>query len=536
MSSTEERPDIAVVLTRPLSWLAAQVERQSFWFVTILAIGVTVVAAAKARYRRLWLDEIMGLLIAKLPHASDIWRIVRTGADNQPPFYHLLTRASVHVVGNDAWGLRLPSLAGYVLFCLSLYWFVSRRTSKLYGVLAFLFPSVTGCWYYATEGRPYALVLACTGLAAVCWQSIVLNYARRFMLAGLFLSLAGTLNLHYYSPLLFAPFAFAELIRTYQRRRIDKAVWLALILPSLALIPYLGIVRESRVKSGIPFAYYATPSWYDSLADFTGQFLGPTLVILPAIGCIYLVWRIAPRLSSSRNSSFFSMNRGEFQPDFTLLLGFTLLPILGIAFSKFATHIFFTRYIVGSMFGICALAVIILWLIFSGAKEPAVLVGLVICVVFARLSYFELKGALAQRGVSVDSAYQLHLPRKVIQGDLPIVAAGVNEFMDIRYYGDQDLRSRSVYVSSEELASQYLGFTFLERMMIGSAPYFGTNVTDYRQFTREHRTFYLLGGRPWWLIPKLLADGAQLQMLQGGLASTHGDLFEDLFLVRMPGE
>lgn len=535
MSSTEEKTNSAPVLTHPISRLAAQVERQGFWLVTILAMGVAAVAAVKARYRRLWLDEIMGLLIAKLPHASDIWRIVRTGADNQPPFYHLLTRTSIHMFGNDAWGLRLPSLAGYLLFCLSLYWFVSRRTSKLYGLLAFLFPSLTGCWYYATEGRPYGLVLGCTGLAAVCWQLIALNHARKLMLVGLFLSLAGTLNLHYYSPLLFAPFAFAELVRTFKRRRIDKAVWLALILPSLALIPYLGILRETRVKSGIPFAYYATPTWYGSLAEFTGQFLGPALVALLTIICIYLVWRVVPSPSSLRHNELFSQKIDEFQLDFALLLGFTLLPILGIAFSKFVTHVLFMRYLVGSMFGICALVVIALWLIFSGAKEPALLVGLVICGLFARSSYSEVKGALAERKIPVDSTFRYSIPQRVVQGDLPIVAAGVNEFMDIQYYGGRDLRSRSVYISSEEFANQYLGFTFLERMMIGAAPFFGTKVIDYRQFTREHPTFYMLGGTTWWLLPKLLADGAQLQMLQGGLASVRGDFLDDLFLVRMPG-
>ena len=535
MSSTEEKTNIASVLTRSISGLAAQVERQSFWFLAMLAMGLAAVAAVKARYRRLWLDEIMGMLIAKLPHASDIWRIVRTGADNQPPFYHLITRAGVHVFGNDAWGLRLPSLAGYLLFCLSLYWFVSRRTSKLYGLLAFLFPSLTGCWYYATEGRPYGLVLGCTGLAAVCWQSIVLNHARKLMLAGLFLSLVGALNLHYYSPLLFAPFAFAELVRTYQRRSIDKAVWLALTLPSLALIPYVGILRESRGKSGVPYAYYATPTWYDSLAEFIGQFLGPTLVAFSAIGCIYLIWRVAPSFSSSRRNEPFSQKTGELRLDFALLLGFTLLPILGIAFSKFVTHILFMRYMIGSMFGVCALVIIILSLIFSGAKEPALLVGLVLCGLFTRTSYFEVKGALAVRRSPTDSASFYHLPQRVVQGDLPIVGGGVHEFMDIRYYGGRELRSRSVYVSSEEFSNQYLGFTFLERMMIGAAPYFGTKVVDYRQFTREHPTFYMLGGTIWWMLPKLLADGAQLQLLQGGTASTHGDYFDDLFLVRMPG-
>jgi len=489
IASTEEKEKSlgAAGVVRRIFSIAAKIEERSLWALMILAGYVWIVAALKARYRHLWLDEIMGLLIAKLPRTADIWRIVRTGADNQPPAYHLLTRASVHLLGNDAWGLRLPSVAGYLLFCLSLYWFVGRRTSKLYGLLAFIFPCLTGCWYYATEGRPYALVLGCTGLAAVCWQSIAMHRGRKLMLIGLFLALAGTLNLHYYSPLLFAPFVFAELVRTYQRRTADWGVWMALLLPAVALLPYIGILRESRVNSGIPFAYYAVPHWYGSLAEFADQFLGPTLIAFLAIACIYTMWSVVARPLAGPQIELQAEWSNEGLADLALLLGFTLLPIVGIAFSKFATHIFFARYIVGSMFGICGLIIVLLWFVFAGAKEPALLAGLVLCALFARSGYSEMKDALALRRAPADSASTYHLPVDIIRGNLPIVAGGPNEFLDIRYYGSQDLRSRTVYVSSDEFAKKHLAFTFLERMMIGSAPYFGTNVTDIRDLRASIR-------------------------------------------------
>ncbi|MBV9678722.1 MAG: hypothetical protein JO185_20470, partial [Acidobacteriaceae bacterium] len=139
---------------RGLKWLASQADHFAPWIMASILAMMGMLGIVKAYYKPLWLDEIMGVLIAKLPLKSDIWAICKAGVDNQPPLYHYAMRASIQFFGNDALGTRVPSLVGYLLFSLCLYWFVSRRASRLYGLAAMLFPWTTRCWYYATEGRP----------------------------------------------------------------------------------------------------------------------------------------------------------------------------------------------------------------------------------------------------------------------------------------------------------------------------------------------------------------------------------------------
>ncbi len=517
-----------------LRWFVLQAERLTPWIAGAALTAFGALGIAKAFYKPFWLDEIMGVLIAKTSVSSDIWAICKSGADNQPPFYHYAMRSSVRLFGNDALGMRIPSIVGYILFCLSLYWFVGRRTSRLYGLIAMLLAGTTGCWEYATEARPYALVLACTGIAAVCWQSIALDKSRRFMLFALGLSLACAFSLHYYSLLLLAPFLIAECFRSYKRRVLDFPVWLALTAPVLALIPYLPVIQATRVNSGIANPYYARPALYGSFLGYAFQFLAPSLVALIGIGCIYVLFRILVYSPQSQTRDGQISNREELIPELVLLFSLACVPILAIALSKFITHIFFNRYAIGSMFGIVALISIGMWLAFSGRKEPALSIALVLSAVLAHTAAGEMMQIRGERGHPIQAAILRRIPADALRNDLPIVAAGPNEFMDLSYYGDRALRKRLFYLSSEESAKRILGFTFLERMMIGSAPYFGTQVVDYNAFLNAHRSFYVFGSPQWWLYPQLIRDGAQLQMLQGGPVDSQGGYADLFFFGQMP--
>ena len=526
IARSKRAPQILPVFKGEFDRVLSELERGSLYLVLVWLALIVAIGVIKAWYKPLWLDEIMSVLISKLPNSADIWAVCKSGADNQPPFYHYVTRACVRLFGNDAFGVRAPSLAGYILLCTCLYWFLARRTSRLYGLIALLIPGVTGCWEYATEARPYALVMGCAAMAAVCWQSIVMEEKRRLALFGLSISLAAAFSLHYFSPVLIAPFAFAELVRTYRRRRPDFSVWLALAIPFLVLIPLVPVILATRINSGLPFAWYARPSLYGSLENFASQFLNPSLVALIALNCIYLVYRI---LWPRQTADFVHISKlKELAPDAALILGLTIVPVLAVLLAKLVTHVFFNRYAATGMIGIVALIAAGIWLAFSGRKGPAVAAMLVFGGVFAHRAYYDLKSAHEQwtnlsRGGGIK-----HVPSAAGSDNLPIVAAGPNEFMDLTQYGDRALRHRLYYVSSEQIAARIMGFSFLERMMIGSAPFFGTQVMNYDDFLQAHPKFYLFGSPNWWLYPKLIADHARIEMLQAGLADQFGN-YADFF-------
>ena len=72
--------------------------------------------------------------------------------------------------------------------------------------------------------------------------------------------------------------------------------------------------------------------------------------------------------------------------------------------------------------------------------------------------------------------------------------------------------------------------------MLGSAPYFGTQVVDYSTFIKEHPGFYVFGSLQFseWVVPKLMADHADLQLVQGGPVNIFGGFADVCLRAQMP--
>ncbi len=515
-------------------WLAIKAENLSHWIAAAILIEFAFIGVVKARYRTMWLDEIMGSFIIRLPSRSQIWTICQSGADNQPPFYHYLMRASMSLFGgSDILGMRIPSVLGFCLCCFCLYWFVSRNVSKLYGIVAMLYPALTLAWVYGTEGRPYALLLGLASLAAVCWQAV--NRGRRIMAVGLWLTLLLALNCHYYAVLMLVPLGIAESVRTYIRKKIDFFVWLALTTPPLTLLVYIPVLRVSKTNSGIPYAPFTNPALYYAFWRYNGEFLGSSLIFLIFLGAVYLAVRTFSLDSGGAVLGWFrSGNRAQLLPEVSLVLGFTSMPVFVILFSKFATHIFFPRYAITGIFGFAALIGLSAGLAFWDKKGPALaLVVMSSILVFYYQGHEDVPLITSARNTPQTISVPHRLPQSVLDGNLPIVPTDLDDFMKFNYYGDSALRKRLFYVSSEKLAEQYLGFTFHERMMLGAAPYFHTQVVDYDAFIHEHPTFYVFGSLRFsqWVVPKLMADGAELKLIQGGPSG--GGYLDECFLAKV---
>src|SRR5262249_2780883 len=147
-------------------------------------------------------------------------------AEQMPPFFYVLTRASLSLFGESNFVLRLPAVVGVWAMGLCLYRFVSKRSTALYGLMAMFFALTTNACYYAFQARPYGLVLGFSGIALICWQSLAEEKENRVLpLVGLWLSLAAAVACHYYSVLIPMAFALGEVARTLRRSKIDLLVW-----------------------------------------------------------------------------------------------------------------------------------------------------------------------------------------------------------------------------------------------------------------------------------------------------------------------
>jgi hypothetical protein len=147
--------------------------------------------------------------------------------------------------------------------------FVARRTNAVYGLMAMLLPSLTVAYYYASEARGYAFVLAFGAIALVCWQLAAEGVRRRIALVGLAVALALATSSHYYAILLLVPLALGELTRTLAGRRVDPAVWVAFCF---ALLPFAAFIQLVRASHGYAAGFWGRPTWPDSARFFSFLF------------------------------------------------------------------------------------------------------------------------------------------------------------------------------------------------------------------------------------------------------------------------
>src|SRR5262245_6652550 len=153
--------------------IADACEAHRFWLLSAASALYLIVVGLSAAQKQLENDELFTLYISRLPSMGEVWSALLTGAEQLPPFFYVLTRASLSLFGESQLTLRLPAVVGVWVMGLCLYRFVSKRSTALYGLIAMLFALTTNACYYAFEARPYGLILGFSGIALLCWQSFL---------------------------------------------------------------------------------------------------------------------------------------------------------------------------------------------------------------------------------------------------------------------------------------------------------------------------------------------------------------------------
>jgi uncharacterized membrane protein len=83
----------------------------------LLLCGLSLVYLAGtcslASRKLLWFDKFFTFYIAQVPSIADIWSALSTGADQIPPPFYLITRASLALFGVNHLAVRLPEVLGF---------------------------------------------------------------------------------------------------------------------------------------------------------------------------------------------------------------------------------------------------------------------------------------------------------------------------------------------------------------------------------------------------------------------------------------
>jgi hypothetical protein len=451
-----------------------------------------------------------------LPTMRDVWGALTSGGEQLPPFFYLVTRASLGLFGSNHLSIRLPEMLGFWLMSACLLVFVARRATWFAALTAAAFPLVTMAYHYAFEARPYGMVLGFGALALVCWQSAALDRHRVLALAGLAVSLSAALSSHSYGVFLVLPLAVGETVRTLERRRLDLGMWAALALPAVPLALHLPLIRAGAAYSG---AFWARPQWIN-VPDFYDHLL--VLAVVPVTAVLVLAAVHAALSPQGARGAGAVPDRTVLLQDVAAAASFVLIPLVSVVLAKVATGAFTHRYAMPAVIGF------------------AVLAGLGVAVAFRRRPFMRLVTVaclggwfvLAQvRELREPTGFSQPVSRATVDrpaawleahGDaqLPLVIADPHNLVVLSHYGAPEVRSRMVYLADPALALKHLGHNSVERGMLDLLrPWFGMNIVEFEPFMAEHPRVLLYGdfvrlGFLNWMLPELQARGMRIELLE----------------------
>ena len=444
-----------------------------YGFSIVYLFSTCLLAARKP----LWNDELFTFYIATLPSVSDIWSALLTGAEQIPPFFHLITQMSLFLFGANGLVTRLPEVLGFLVMSLCLFRYVANRFSAHSGFAAMLFPLVTAAYYYAYEGRPYGMVLGLAGVCLVCWQSAAEGCQRKLSLIGLALSFAVAVSSHYYAVLLLMPLAVGEAIRSFSLRRLDFTMWIALGFGMVPLILFMPLIRGAKNYS----AHFGAPLQWSQITDFYYWLLTPALLplmVMLLLPAIYLPTSVSaynqvPRYKAASH-------------EISAALGFIAIPIVAVTLAKLVTGAFVVRYVLPSVLGFSILLAVAAHRLSVGRAIMSALFVLSLSITFIAL---QVRNFRYVSQASLRQAKTQEFLRFNSQDQLPIVVSDLHTFMELAYHAPRDLASRVVYLADPQASLRYLGHTSVEQGILDLQPWFRVNVEHYAPYVASHQQF-----------------------------------------------
>jgi len=393
----------------------------------------------------LWTDSVSS--IGEIVHIERTWPLY---AD--PLAYHLMAHAAIRLFGAGAFAIRIPSLLGFLLMQICLFFFVRRIAGERAGVAALALPAISGWLFYSQEGRSYGLLLGLFGLAIVSWQTATRYETKRaFALIVLAVAIALALNTHYFGVLLLIPLTAAEFFRIFERRRLDLPVLASIGAGSagiLFVVPFMRAAMEFRanhLRHG-NVRLQTVGSAFVNLLTCVPQEERTEAILLAiiAISALAVLWGFL-RLLRARAIQLPACEA-------VLLIALCALPFFGYLLASLTSHTFEPRFVVGSLFGTAALLAISLSPAFR--REPAWNDALLL--LFLSLGVLGVVHILAARISSKHDLSALTVTPQIKQALLSspsqqLYFQNVEVFEFANYYEpDPDIRSRMTLVYSRD--------------------------------------------------------------------------------------
>ena len=452
------------------------IQRHQVVVLLLFSIAFCLSGFASAARKPLWFDELATYIPAQLPSWGDVFRYYSDGGDVHTPFASALVRLCLALPGAPEIKARAPMILGFLLACLSIFGILAKRTNALYALAAVLILACTRARYYATELRPYGILLGLSALAILCW----LEYRERprvYWLAALGAALGSATLLHVFGAFVCLPILIAEVARWREKRLISWQVPVVLVLsviPSMFFLP--GIFRASRM---LYQPHWPHPNLVTLLGAYQVYLALPMAGICFAIGAwVILRWVLPP--AQQRPVTLAAI------PEQLLVVTLACLPIVAVISSIILkTGSFNDRYVLYSLNAIVILGVYVAY----AATRGNSLFGVCLVVLFGfQFSGGAVRDVLSLRGAPPKTAI-ISAPwiTEASVRKLPLVVQSWKVYPQIQFYGDPALARNTYFLLQDR---QPDGRIYSDDFCIDSwAKRFGWPTIGFREFAKTNRHF-----------------------------------------------
>ncbi len=500
---------------------AGQIERHR----AFLLLGLTFLYVAAVQYRGnliLWHDEIFTYYIAKSSSVQQFLNAIRL-LDLNPPLSYLLTRLSLDLFGDTPFVTRLPAMVSFFLASIAFMYFLAKRTGYLWGVFGVLLIWYSPFFEYATQARPYAILLMFFSLTLLSWDvAISCNLNRSWALAGIVMGNAGMMLSHVFGIFSVAPFLLAEIVRWRRTHRVDWPLWACLWLPLGMAASYIPLMNRFQVEQ-FPFQFQA------SLGK-AGVFYVKWMLLgsCPGLLAGLLAASVTPHSwwkSRLRNPMFTASH-------VSLLVGLVLAPLLVNLMLMRTQGAFWERYCITSAIAAYITTALFVAYQLSANRLSAVLSSVfLVSLTLLNTHIFPPVDRSARARVLPKIDFETYRPQ------LPFVAASGMTFLEMDRNESATFDKRLYYLTDRASAVKYAHATIFEGLAV-EKQYFPirANVLPYREFVSRHHHFLVFGTMFYpedWLIKRLQDDGAKMTHL-GDFYSPYKDA--SMYDVAMPSQ
>ncbi|MGD0061612.1 MAG: hypothetical protein ABSD58_19565 [Verrucomicrobiia bacterium] len=468
----------------------------------------------EARRKLFVYDELLTFHVSSLQPFSSFWRALKAGVDGMPLGYYLLVRAARILPGDPHIMLRLPSVFGYLMTLLGVYWFARKRLPAIAGLVAAVLIALSPFRGYALEARSYSLLVGFLAISAILWQRID---KKRFMtpLFAVFLTLA--VSCHHLAVVAISSFGIAELTWTLQSRRIRWGVWAACLLATSPFFMSLPILLHYRDIFGKNF--WSQPDW-DTVISTYGSYLGLdstlALVLIAFFGIVVgdsllrMCWTPKGGLLDERDFG---------PPEIILVGGFLYFPALLVVLTKLLHSGYTSRYGLPAILGLVLGSVYLVRTIWLKSSSAYLLVALLIA--FAYQGSSDVRGLYKAGSIRVDKRWTGLVELSRSEPSIPVVVGSPLTYLEAVEYSPPELRDRLVEVVDADVATRVVGTDTADKTNRLLAQFIPLHVEDLAAFQAAHQKFILLsGGRGDWFTQYLIERGYHLRLLGRGVLNS----------------